>query len=267
MSKKFLIVLVLILAISTTMIGCGNEVKEDTSLKDIKDKGHFVVGLDDSFPPMGFRNSEGDIVGFDIDLAKAAAEKMGVEVKFKPVEWDGVILSLKNKDIDVIWNGLTITEERQEKISFTKPYIANKQAIVVNGKSETKSKKDLEDKIVGLQLGSSSEEALSNNSEFKDSLKEVRKYSNNVEALLDLKAERIDAVVMDEIVARYYITDKKEDYKVLDEYLAKENYGVGVRKEDKKFLKELEKALDEMKEDGTAKEISNKWFSEDIITR
>ncbi len=102
------------------LTGCGNKSKEDTSLKNIKDKGEFVVGLDDSFPPMGFKNNKGEIVGFDIDLAKEVAKKMGVKVVFKPVQWDGVVLSLNNKDIDVIWNGLTITEKRKEQNKFLK---------------------------------------------------------------------------------------------------------------------------------------------------
>ncbi len=123
------------------LTGCGNKSKEDTSLKDIKDKGEFVVGLDDSFPPMGFKNDKGEIVGFDIDLAKEVAKKMGVKVVFKPVQWDGVVLSLNNKDIDVIWNGLTITEKRKEQINFSKPYVENKQIIVVNNDSNIKSKK------------------------------------------------------------------------------------------------------------------------------
>ncbi len=123
------------------LTGCDNKSKEDTSLKDIKAKGEFVVGLDDSFPPMGFKNDKGEIVGFDIDLAKEVAKKMGVKVVFKPVQWDGVVLSLNNKDIDVIWNGLTITEKRKEQINFSKPYVENKQIIVVNNDSNIKSKK------------------------------------------------------------------------------------------------------------------------------
>ncbi len=141
MKKKNILFSILIMGLIFMLTGCGNKSKEDTSLKDIKDKGEFVVGLDDSFPPMGFKNDKGEIVGFDIDLAKEVAKKMGVKVVFKPVQWDGVVLSLNNKDIDVIWNGLTITEKRKEQINFSKPYVENKQIIVVNNDSNIKSKK------------------------------------------------------------------------------------------------------------------------------
>ncbi len=120
MKKKNILFSILIMGLIFMLTGCGNKSKEDTSLKDIKDKGEFVVGLDDSFPPMGFKNDKGEIVGFDIDLAKEVAKKMGVKVVFKPVQWDGVVLSLNNKDIDVIWNGLTITEKKKRTNKFFK---------------------------------------------------------------------------------------------------------------------------------------------------
>ncbi len=100
---------------------------------------------------------------------------MGVKVVFKPVQWDGVVLSLNNKDIDVIWNGLTITEKRKEQINFSKPYVENKQIIVVNNDSNIKSKKDLNKKTVAIQLGSSSEVALDSDKDFVKSLKELKK--------------------------------------------------------------------------------------------
>lgn len=245
--------------------GCTSKEKKDSSLSDIKKKGEIVIGLDDSFPPMGFRNESGEIVGVDIELAKEAAKRMGVKAVFKPVDWDGVILSLKNKDIDVIWNGLTITEDRKKQIGFTKAYMKNRQVIAVSEKSSISDKKALAGKIVGIQMGSSSEEALNSDANVVKSLKEVKKYSNNTEALMDLSAGRVDAVVLDEIVARYYLTKKPGTYKVLEDNFGEESYGVGLRQEDKSFLIELDKALDDMKKDGTSDKISKKWFNESII--
>ncbi|WP_034601422.1 amino acid ABC transporter substrate-binding protein [Clostridiisalibacter paucivorans] len=266
--KKYLLIsFVIILSLSVILTGCGEKKSVDNSLNDIKEKGYFVVGLDDSFPPMGFRDNSGEIVGFDIDLAKAVAEKMGVDVKFQPVEWDGVVLSLKKGDIDVIWNGLTVTEEREENIDFSDAYLANRQAIIVGRDSEIKDRSDLKDKIVGIQMGSSSEKALASDDELTNSLKEVRKYSNNVEALLDLKAGRLEAVIVDEIVGRYYTAKKQDEYKILEDYLAEESYAVGVREEDDSFTEELNKILKEIKEDGTGKTISEKWFGEDILVK
>ncbi|CAB1251102.1 amino acid ABC transporter substrate-binding protein [Clostridium sp. MT-14] len=267
MKKKLSILAIMVFIVTSIFSGCGQSQKTDTSWDDIKSKGKFVVGLDDSFPPMGFRDSKGQIVGFDIDMAKAAAKKMGVNVVFKPVEWDGIILSLNNKDIDVIWNGLTITEDRKKQISFSKVYLQNKQIIVVRNNSNIKTKKDLSGKTVGLQLGSSSETALKSDTATSKSLKEVRKYSNNTEALLDLNQGRIDAVVVDEVVGRYYLQKKPGLYKILDDNFGKEDYGVGIRKSDAAFKDKLNEALDSMKKDGTADKISQKWFSKDIIAK
>lgn len=250
-----------------TMAGCAPKDKGDSSLADIKKKGSFVVGLDDSFPPMGFRDESGAIVGFDIDLAKEAAKRIGVKVEFKPVDWDGVVMSLNKGDIDVIWNGLTITDERKEKIAFSKPYLENRQIIVVKADSKIAGKAGLSGARVGLQLGSSSEAALSGDAATAASIKEVRKYPNNVEALLDLAAGRIDAVVVDEVVGRYYIAKKPGLYKVLEENFGTESYGVGIRAKDESFRAAIDSALDAMKVDGAADAISELWFGAKIVTK
>ena len=268
MKKKLTLLTIMIFVLGLLVSGCGQSKQAgDTSLKDIKQKGKFIVGLDDSFPPMGFKNDKGEIVGFDIDMAKEAAQRMGVKVEFKPVQWDGIILSLNNKDIDVIWNGLTITDKRKEQIDFSKVYLQNKQIIVVKNDSSIKTKKDLAGKVVGLQLGSSSETALAADTNTSKALKETKKYSDNTEALMDLSQGRLDAVVVDEVVGRYYISKKPGLYKTLDEDFGKEDYGVGIRKTDKSFKEELDKTLDAMKADGTADKISQKWFGKNIITK
>lgn len=237
----------------------------DNSWNEIKEKGEFVVGLDDAFPPMGFRDESNNIVGFDIDLAKEAAKRLGVEVKFQPVNWDSVILELKNKNIDVIWNGMTITEDRKKEINFTKPYIEDRQILVVAKGSPIKSKKDLAGKKVGLQSGSSSKEALEKDTETLESIKEVVEFDDNTQALMALKTKRVDAVVVDEVVGRYYIAKDADSYEVLEDHFGFEEFGVGLRKEDLSFLNKLQEVLDEMKKDGTSAEISKKWFGEDIV--
>lgn len=261
--KKLFTLLTTLFIITTIVSGCGaSKTKSsiDNSMQEVKEQGEFIVGLDDSFPPMGFRDENGEIVGFDIDLAKEAAKRMGVNVIFKPVDWDGIVLSLKNDDIDIIWNGLTITEKRKEAMGFTNSYLKNRQIIIVLKDSNIKSKDDFNDKIIGVQLGSSSDEALTNDETTLEKLKEVRKYSNNTEALMDLKAERIQAVVVDEVVGRYYISKMPNVYDVLEDNFGSEEYGVGYRKEDISFGEELNKFLSEMKDDGTADEIYIKWF-------
>jgi len=263
MKRKILYALLVFMFI---FVGCSNKsTSGDNSLKEIKDKGVLIVGLDDSFPPMGFRDEAGEIVGFDVDMAKEVAKRMGIKAEFKPIDWDAKELSLSSKEIDVIWNGLTITEDRKKNMGFSKPYLANNQIIIVKADSAISAKADLKYNIVGLQMQSSSEDALNKDTELVASLKEVRKYANNMEALLDLESGRTSAVVIDEIVGRYYIAKKEGQFKVLDESLASEEYGVGCRLEDVSFITELDKILDEMKADGTANDISTKWFGSNIV--
>lgn len=269
--KKLGIFSAVIFVVIMLMAGCASKATSDQegdkSLEEIKNNGKFILGLDDSFPPMGYTDESGEIVGFDIDLAKEVAKRMGVELELKPIDWDGKVLSLNNKDIDVIWNGLTITEERKEKIGFSKPYLNNRQIIIVNSDSDIDTKADLAGKIVAVQLGSSGQDALVADTETEKSLKEIRKFSSYTEALMDLKAGRVDAVVIDEIVGRYYIAKKPGEYKVAKDDFGKEEYGVGFRLGDTSFINEVNKVLDEMKADGTAAEISKKWFGEDIVIK
>lgn len=262
---KRIAVLLTAVLLAGVVAGCGSSTQKDSWAK-IKKQGYFVLGLDDSFPPMGFRNKQGELVGFDIDLAKAVAKRMGLKVKLKPCEWKGIIPSLNNGVIDVIWNGLTVTDKRREKINFTPVYLNNRQVVVVRAGSGVKTPADLKGKVAGLQMGSTSEKAFNSSSLSKD-VKELKKYSNNTEALMDLSAGRLDAVVVDEIVGRYYIAKKPGKFRVLERDLGKEAYAVGLRKQDSVFLRELAKALDAVKKDGTADRISVKWFGEAIVVK
>tara|TARA_B100000614_G_scaffold245338_1_gene250344 strand:+ start:968 stop:1780 length:813 start_codon:yes stop_codon:yes gene_type:complete len=238
---------------------------QDNSLQYILDKGELVLGLDDSFPPMGFRNDDGEIVGFDIDLAREVATRMGVELRLQPIDWDSKVLDLNSRDIDVIWNGLTITDERREQITFSKPYIANRQIVIVQADSGITTKADLAGAVVGLQLGSSAQDAVEGEPAVLDSFAELARYQDNVQALLDLEVGRIDAVVVDEILGRYYIAQRPGSFAVAEEYFAEEEYGIGFRKGENAFRDRVDEILDEMVADGTAAEISRSWFGEDIL--
>lgn len=178
---------------------------DDKSLENIKTKGKLIVGLDDSYPPMGFRDDKNEIVGFDIDLAKEVASRMGVEVEFQPIDWDSKELELNSGKIDCIWNGMTITPERVENMFFAKPYIANQQIIIVPASSGITTKAQLEGKVIGLQKGSSSLEAITSDP-IGEKVKEIVEYADNVSAYMDLQAGRIDVFVVDSVVGRYIIS-------------------------------------------------------------
>ena len=181
----------------------------DQSLEKIKAAGKFIVGLDDSYPPMGYRDEKNEIVGFDIDLAREVASRLGVEVEFQPIDWDSKDLELNSGKIDCIWNGMTITDERMENMFFAKPYIANQQIIIVPAASGITSVAQLEGKVIGLQKGSSSLEALTANP-ISEKVKEIVEYPDNVAAYMDLQAGRIDVFVVDSVVGRYIISQDQK---------------------------------------------------------
>ncbi|MBK7414968.1 MAG: amino acid ABC transporter substrate-binding protein [Dechloromonas sp.] len=261
--KKQISWLVAALVTGAFLTACGKQEAAPAAAKPVV-LAKIVVGLDDNFPPMGFRDAKNTLVGFDIDLAREAAKRLGAEVEFKPIDWNAKEAELGGKRVDVLWNGLTITEKRKEQIAFTTPYLENRQIIVVTAQSAIKVKADLAGKVVGLQEGSSAVEAVEKDAAGK-SIKSLKKFGDNVTALMDLSTGRLDALVVDEVVGRYYTAKKPGEYSVLDEHFGTEEYGVGVRKDDLELLGKLQKAMDEMKKDGAAARISTQWFGKDIV--
>lgn len=265
--KKKITSLLLVAMAALTVVGCGKK-EEKAGLAKIKDKGEMIVGLDDTFVPMGFKDDKGEITGFDVELAKEVGKKIGVEVKFQPIDWSMKETELSNGNIDFIWNGYTITDERKEKVAFTKPYLENRQVIITLANSPIKTKADLNGKAVAAQNGSSAVDAVEKEADLVKSFKNGKlvTFETNNDALMDLEAGRVDAVVGDEILIRYYTNQRGESkYKVLEDNFGDEEYGVGLRKADTDLLDAVQKALDEMKADGTSKTISEKWFGEDIV--
>lgn len=266
--KKIAKMLVVTMLLTVMAAGCGKKdtTGTDTSFDDIKTKGKLVLGLDDAFPPMGFQDENQEIVGFDIDVAKEVAKRMGVELVIQPISWEAKELELSTKNIDCIWNGMTYNKDRAKAMTLSMPYMKNTQVAVVLADSDVNTLADLAGKVVAIQNGSTASDAIDDNKEFKDSLKELIKVEDNVQALLDLKVSGSDAVVMDEVVARYYTEKEPGTYKILDETLADEEYVIGFRKGEESLCKEVEKYLKEMKEDGTLAKISNTWFGKDLTT-
>lgn len=181
----------------------------DTSLEDLKERGEFVIGLDDSFPPMGFRDEENEIVGVDIDLAMEVSERLGVTFRAQPINWDSKEMELANGNIDCIWNGMTVTDERKETMYLSKPYLNNRQVVIVKASSGIESLDDLAGKIVGLQKGSSAEQALAD-SAVAGEVASVQTYDDNVAAFMDLQNGRVDAFLVDEVAGNYIIANQGE---------------------------------------------------------
>lgn len=258
-----------------SMIGCGSTGKTSSSsskgsAESTLDKDELIIGLDDTFVPMGFKDESGELSGFDVELAKAVGEKLNKKIKFQAIDWSMKETELSGGNIDLIWNGYSINDERKGKVDFSKPYLNNTQIIVTLSGSDINSKADLKGKKVGAQNQSTAVDAVEAEKNVMDTFDggKLVTFEDNNQALMDLEAGRLDAIVVDEILARYYIKQRGEEkYKILTENFGDEQYGVGMRKGDTKFVEAFNKALDEVIADGTAGEISKKWFDEDIVIK
>ena len=245
----------LLVLIALFAVGCAQESQTDTE--------ELIMGLDDTFAPMGFRDENGNLVGFDVDLATEVAKRIGVTIKFQPIDWSMKETELNAGNIDLIWNGYTITPLRQEQVAFTKPYLENSQIIVTLADSDIMTKADLAGRNVTVQAESSALDAINAEPEVAATFGDLVEFSTNNEAFSDLESGRSEALVVDEVNARYYMKQLGEEkYKVLEEDFGDEEYGIGLRKDDAELLKKINKAMDAMISDGTYDEIYGKWFSE-----
>ena len=264
MKKIFVIAIAFLMVVSTAFAQGSSEAAGDRSLEKIKEKGVFVLGLDDSFPPMGYRDENNEIVGFDIDLAKEVCKGLGVELKCQPIDWSAKEQELATGQIDCIWNGFTKTEEREKSMTLSMAYVNNAQVIVVKSSSSIKTIADLKGKSIGVQAGSSGEEAIYDTEGFADSVKEIIPYKDYLTALMDLEIGGVDGIVMDLLVANDNINRSGKDFRILDETLSAEEYVIGFRKGEVALCEAVEKELYALKDSGKLAEIATKWFGADI---
>jgi polar amino acid transport system substrate-binding protein len=284
--KKILLLTLTAIVAASVMTGCGKKTTTTTntngaSVEDVlasvkkndtlasalpektKTAGKISFGVDDAYPPMEYRDEKNALVGFDIDFGNAIAKKLGIKSEWVPTVWDGILPSLSAKKFDAILSSLSITDKRKLEIGFSEPYIMG-GPIIITKKDNTsiKTADDLKGKIVAVQLGSTGDNAVSEIS----GTKEVKKYDKIPQALLDLTSGRVEAVVADDQVGRYYVGLDASKYLVAGK-LNDEPFGIGFRKEDKDLTDVVQKAIDDLKADGTLSKISLKWFKTDIYKK
>jgi len=260
--KKFFLLLLVIFLIS----GCG---QDSNDINNPKYKGTLVIGLDDEYAPFGFRDKNGELVGFDIDLAKEAAKRMGVKFDFKPIDWNNKENELDSGKIDIIWNGLDITPERQERILYSKPYMDNRQILLAKKSADFNftSENDLAGKIVGTQAGSNSETYVDENKTLLNSFKDFKTYATFKQAFADLSDGKVDVLIVDELAAHYELSKIPRKFEISEVTIGPvTQLGIGFRKSDVELRDRVQKVFDEMIADGTTKKISEQWFQADLIT-
>ena len=282
MKKRFVsAALAALMALSMTACGSSNSAAEttaadteaaesqaeETTAEEAKttDGGTLIVGFDQDFPPMGFVGDDGEYTGFDLELAQEVAKRLGLEYKAQPIAWDSKDMELESGNIDCIWNGFTMTG-REDDYTWTEPYMANQQVFVVANDSDINSQADLAGKIVEVQADSSAEAALKEAPELTATFKELLTTADYNTAFMDLEQGAVDAIAMDVIVAGYQIQQRNADFKILDDSLSEEEYGVGFKKGNTELRDKVQSTLEEMAEDGTLQEVSEKWFSKDVTT-
>lgn len=246
--------------------GSGSDKKSDVddSLKKVTDAGKLVLGLDATFKPMGYTNEKDEIVGFDIDLAKEVCKRLDIELETYGVNWDTKEMDLDAGTIDCIWNGLSVSPERKEKMLMSDPYMNNEMVFTIANSSDYKTLDDLKGKTIAVQNGSTAQEILAASKIANDI--SVTELATNVEALNQLELGMCDAVFLDSVVAKYEINSSGKDFKIMDEGLEEEQYAIGFRKGDKALCDKIMETLSAMKKDGTVEKISTKWFGSDITT-
>ena len=243
-----------------------SKLTDETSIAGTDTNTTFTVGFDKDFPPMGFVGDDGEFTGFDLDLAAEVAKRLGKKIKYQPIAWDAKDMELTSGNIDCIWNGFS-TKNREDKYTWTKPYMKNDQVFVVRSDSDINSFEDLAGKTVEVQMDSSAEAVLKENTELSGTFGKLQTVADFNTGFMDLEMGGVDALAMNSVVANYQITKRGgEGFKVLDKPVSSEEYAVGFKLGNTMLRDEVQMALEEMKADGTLKSISEKWFGKDVTT-
>ena len=241
-----------------------DSVKKDDAIAatlpdEVKKAGQLTIGVDDSYPPMEYRDDNSKLVGFDVDFGNAIGKKLGVKIVWTPTKWDGIILALQSGKFDMLLSSLSDTPEREKQIVFSKPYIEGGPVIVVKkGDTSIKTADDLKGKIVGVQTGTTGEDAV----KAVPGTKEIKGYDTITNALQDLAIGRTQVVVADDQVGRYYVGLASDKYDVTGK-LDAEPFGIGFKNANAPLRDVVQKAIDSLKSDGTLSKISLQWFKTD----
>lgn len=253
--KKTLCLLLAVLMTVSLLAGCGSK---DSDNKD--GKKVFTVGIDAEYPPFSYLGDDGNYTGFDIEIAQAACDQLGWEMKVFPVNWDQKLVQLDGKECDCIWSGMTILDSMKEAgYVISEPYYDNTQVLLVKTDSGYKTSADLAGKAVAVQLGTSGEALLNGDlSSLKDSFSNLVTCNSFLSCFTELGGGSVDAVFVDYPVAAAYVAEN-DGYSIIDEGLGAEQYGIAFRSGDQELCDQIQAAIDQLVENGTYQKIADKY--------
>ena len=237
---------------------------------DGEDDNTFIVGFDAEFPPYGYKDDNGEYVGFDLDLAQEVCDRNGWTLKKQPIEWNSKDMELNSGSISCIWNGFTMNG-REDDYTWTKPYVDNSQVVVVRKDSGITQLNDLSGKVVAVQADSSAlaaltgEDASEENKALAETFKELQQVGDYNSAFMNLESGAVNAICMDIGVANYEIESRGDKFMMLEDRLSSEEYGIGFKKGNTELRDKVQATLLDMLADGTFDEIAEKWGLEESI--
>ena len=243
-----------------------DEVQEETAAAD----NTFVVGFDAEFPPYGYKNDDGEYVGFDLDLAQEVCDRNGWILKKQPIEWNSKDMELNSGSISCIWNGFTMNG-REDAYTWTMPYVDNSQVVVVRKDSGITQLSDLSGKVVAVQADSSAlaaltgEDASEENLALAETFKDLQQVGDYNSAFMNLESGAVNAICMDIGVANYEIASRGDKFVMLEDRLSSEEYGIGFKLGNTELRDKVQATLLDMLADGTFEEIAEKWGLEESI--
>lgn len=254
--KKNLSVSVIVLVLAALLVGVLSVQADGVKT--------LIVGFDQNFPPYGYVGEDGEFTGYDLELAAEASKRLELEMVYQPIDWDAKDLELDSGTIDCIWNGFTMNN-REDKYTWTEAYKGAGQVFLVRADSSIETYDDLDGKVVAVQADSAGLYAIEDeeNAELLESFKELLVIPQYNEAFMELESGAIDAIILDIDVAKYQIEGKEDEFFILDEFLQKEEYGVGFKLGNTELRDRVQVVLDEMAEDGVFAELSEKYFGYD----
>ncbi|NKI20009.1 transporter substrate-binding domain-containing protein [Paenibacillus dendritiformis] len=263
--QKFAKAALLLTVLSVALAACGSKPAEDANALDqIKKSGKIKVGLMGTYAPYNFLNDKHEVDGFDADVAKEVAKRLGVEAEFITGEFSGLIEGLQKDKYDALVSQVTITEERQKMMDFSTPYVKNAVNVIVKSDNETIQKiEDFKDKKIGVGLGTNDEKYLRDVAMPKVGTFEISTYNDVITSLKDLDVGRIDATINNVFAIKPLIEKNQFKVKAVGEPIKEDFAGIAIRKNNPELLDAINQALAEMKSDGTFTEIFHKWFDVD----